>query len=142
MDVSATCPLKEWYSDLTLVQAMDNLKVPLKLLSQPLRAQIISSNATDISDSNSKIFEVSVKVIQGILKVNSSINITMNPCAWVVTKISTNDASSIDCLESGRQGSIRLQRKYVILLCFLNYYIMYIYDICANIYLYIFRCLG
>lgn len=104
--ISEECPLKSWYHGSTLMDCLDHLKIPTRPVNRPLRALV-----TKPTNECSRDHYVKVSVLQGSIKINRSINISMNLGVAIVTQIQSHDGAVLQELRAGQRGTIGLLRR-------------------------------
>lgn len=108
MNVSQSCLLKTWYNGITLLEGLDSFNIPIRSYDKPFRGLI-----SRISASKAHSHDVCIKVLQGHILCNRTINISFNGFSWVVKQILSSDDQLLDSLKAGEQGILRISKKYV-----------------------------
>eukprot|EP00605_Chrysophyceae_sp_TOSAG23-4_P001069 GSChrysophyteH1.ASY1.ANO1.1174.1 assembled CDS len=106
--------LKSWYQDdsssqytgLTLLQAIDSFRNPVRIYNKPLRA-VISS----ISAEKDKGVTVRCNVLQGVLRSNRGVSLTACQGAATVKSIIDDDGNTYDHLPAGKTATVVLQDR-------------------------------
>jgi len=109
LGIDDKCPAT-WYSGPSLLAALNNLPEPHRQIDKPVRAVVTSvlSGTGASSDSASKTFMVSVKVLQGRLRVGRGVGLAPTPGVADVTKIIKQDGQIVKVLFPGECANVSL----------------------------------
>ncbi|CAJ0930501.1 unnamed protein product, partial [Mesorhabditis belari] len=98
-----SCDLRKWYNGPCLIELIDELQAPKRVVDGPLRAII-----NDIFKSTSTSLSVSVKVESGEIQVNDKLYIMPNADQALVKAVTNDDGGASDCVYAGDQALLTL----------------------------------
>ena len=96
VEPAAGSALRKWYRGPTLMQVLDDLRVPARVVTAPLRA-IVTAVVTETGKGSAGV-EVSLSVLRGRLRVGRSVGIataTAGGAALTVKRIVSSDGSQV-----------------------------------------------
>ena len=100
VNVESDCKLLEWYTEETLVQMLDDFKLPVRRIDKPFRGII-----TSIISETTKGYEVNTTVIQGKLRTGRSYALSGSNIA-IAKKMSNSKDVVTNVLHAGEYGKV------------------------------------
>ena len=100
VNVESNCKLLEWYTEQTLVQMLDEFKLPIRRIDKPFRGII-----TSIISETTKGYEVNATVIQGKLRTGRSYALSGSNIA-IAKKITNSKDVITTVLNAGENGKV------------------------------------